>query len=177
MSSGLPNQPILRPRVMVDTVTSSIWATTPLLGASIPGVYRSEDQASSWFSEVGNLNTNRTMFLALGSVPYLGTQYSGIWAFYNVGIAEHSAKKKNKTLTIYPNPASGPVTIQYELPSTCVVTIRIIDRIGRTVEKIEKRQGPGLHTLLLDDALPAGVYFIEMEMNGIRTTESLVLIR
>jgi len=48
MSSGLPDPPIMRPRVMVDTISTSIWATTPLLGTGIPGVYRSLDQASSW---------------------------------------------------------------------------------------------------------------------------------
>jgi hypothetical protein len=177
MSSGLPNMPILRPRVLVDSISTSIWATTPLLGTGIPGVYRSNDQASSWFPETDNLNTNRTTFFALGEYPYLATQYSGIWAFYNVGIAEHSGKEKKRYFSVYPNPSRGPVTIQYEIQNTGTVRMKLIDRIGRIVTTNELSQEPGIHTMVIDDALPAGVYFIVMELNGECSTESVVLIR
>lgn len=177
MSSGLPNQPILRPRVMVDTTMASTWATTPLLGASVPGIYRSDNQASSWFPEDGNLTTNRTMFLTVGDYPYLGTQHSGIWAFYNVGIQEYTHSNRPQLFSVYPNPTHGSVTIQYNVAQSSSGWIRIIDRAGRIIKELTCDQGTGVHTIVLDNDLANGVYFIEMEANGKKSCASFVLLR
>jgi hypothetical protein len=177
MSSGLPNMPILRPRVMVDTVNTSIWATTPLLGSGIPGVYRSTNQASSWFPEDGLLNTNRTMFLALGWCPYLGTQYSGIWAYHEVGIKEYQSKNKSTVLTVFPNPSKGAVTIQYSLTRSDNVMVKIMDRTGRMIRELHDYSGPGVHQLKIDDGLPSGVYFVDVLINGKRMSNSFVVVR
>jgi len=177
MCSGLPNQPIMRPRVLVDSINTSIWATTPLLGAGIPGVYRSLDQASSWFPEDGMLNTNRTMFLALGWCPYLGTQHSGIWAYHEVGIQEHLVTHTAHLLSVYPNPSKGPVTIQYDLPRSGGVAVKVIDRAGRIIKETIDHSEQGIHRIQIHDDLPSGVYFVELEINGNRVTKSFVLIQ
>jgi len=178
MSSGLPAPPIMRPRVMVDTSSTSIWATTPLLGTGVPGVYRSLDQATSWFPEDGLLNTNRTMFLASGLYPLLGTQYSGIWSYHEVGIHEDKRVQKSKIFSIYPNPAKEQITIEYTLAKKSYVKINIIDCAGRVIEQlINNTAGPGVCRIKVPIELPSGVYFIDMGINGSSTTGRFVIIK
>lgn len=178
MSSGLPGPPILRPRVMVDTISTSIWATTPLLGTGIPGIYRSLDQASSWSPDDANLNTNRTMFLALGYYPLLGTQHSGIWSYHEVGIHEDKRLQELNLFSVYPNPTRGPITINYDLTRRTNVRIRIIDCAGRVIEElVNKIVGPGHHNMVFQGELPSGVYFVDLKINGLSSAGRFVMIK
>lgn len=177
-SSGLPGPPIMRPRVMVDTKNDYIWATTPLLGQSIPGVYYSGDQGSSWFPGDQNLNTNRTMFLALGNYPLLGTQHSGIWFYGELPVVENQSINRSSIISVYPNPAFGPIKIEYALTKRSIVKIRIIDVAGRVVKDIfDDISGPGHHSMIFQSDIPSGVYFVEIETNGQTSTRSFIVVR
>jgi hypothetical protein len=163
---------------MVDTISTSIWATTPLLGIGIPGIYRSLDQASSWSPYDANLNTNRTMFLALGYYPLLGTQHSGIWSYHEVGIHEDKRLQELNLFSVYPNPTRGPITIDYDLTRRSDVRIRIIDCAGRVIEElVNKVVGPGHHNTVFQSELPSGVYFVDLKINGLSSTGRFVVIK
>lgn len=179
-SSGLPGPPILRPRVLVDTFNSLIWATTPLLGTGIPGIYASNDEAASWYPEDTNLNTNRTMFLALGLgyAPLLGTQHSGVWAYQEVGISENSAERRNRYFRILSNPAHGKIRLQFNFEGINHLTMKIIDITGRIVHAIDEVTiYPDQHYTVYKPAIPSGIYFVQVQSGDIIATERLIYLR
>lgn len=179
-SDGLPGPPILRPRVLVDTINSLVWATTPLLGTGIPGVYASNDQASSWYPNDACLNTNRTVFLAMeyGYAPLLGTQHSGVWAYHEVGVAENSQQRADRYFRVYPNPAHGEITLEFSIAMPDIAVIKIFDIAGRMVNEKQTRivSSGSRHTAYEPD-IPAGVYFIQLTCGDIIATERIVFVR
>ena len=86
---------------------------------------------------------------------------------------------------IAPNPARGAVRFQFALKQPGNVSLHVIDMAGRRVADVPtKHWGAGVWSVAWDgrrssgDAVPAGVYFVEMLVNGQRVGQSrMALIR
>ena len=70
----------------------------------------------------------------------------------------------------YPNPFNPSTTIQYALPQTANVLIRIVDTQGRIVRELENRQvTSGIHSVVWDgnadngQAVSSGVYYYTLQ--------------
>ena len=76
----------------------------------------------------------------------------------------------------YPNPFAGAATIDYELPNTSHVVLRVYDILGRELAVlVNERQGTGLHSAQLDaSAWPSGVYVYRLEAGNRVATGLLV---
>lgn len=83
-----------------------------------------------------------------------------------------------------PNPFHPPTTIEYELAQPGRVTLRVFDVAGRQIRTLA--QGPlpaGRFTAVWDgrnetgEALPSGVYFYRLSVDGKQATRSMVLTR
>jgi hypothetical protein len=81
--------------------------------------------------------------------------------------------------SISPNPASGSITITYQLGFNGPVAIDLYDPLGRVARHIEfPSQGQGAHTATLDlSALPSGRYVYRFESLDFKTSGSVLLIR
>ncbi|MDI6780394.1 MAG: T9SS type A sorting domain-containing protein [Bacteroidota bacterium] len=64
----------------------------------------------------------------------------------------------------YPNPFNPATQIQYNLPLTSFVTLKVYDVMGRElVTLVSERQNPGLYSVKLDvGSFAAGIYFYRL---------------
>jgi flagellar hook assembly protein FlgD len=85
----------------------------------------------------------------------------------------------------FPQPSSGPVTLQYSLAISTPVRVTIHDLRGRLIRTLESgvMHGPGDHPLVwdgLDDKgheARAGFYFLRVEAGGLSQSRRVVLVR
>ncbi|MEM0997657.1 MAG: M43 family zinc metalloprotease [Bacteroidota bacterium] len=69
-------------------------------------------------------------------------------------------------VAVYPNPASGPISLQIILPETTQVSILMLNQRGKVVASIAERKltPSGTTVWVLPDDLPAGVYLLRITM-------------
>ncbi len=77
---------------------------------------------------------------------------------------------------VTPNPASGPVTLSFGLPSPASVDLLLLDISGRLIRHISTDEyQPGWNTLQIDGLLP-GIYFVRMTAGEFEASERFVVI-
>ncbi|UTW64411.1 T9SS type A sorting domain-containing protein [bacterium SCSIO 12741] len=111
---------------------------------------------------------NAGTFTDAGFVLRFGEAYTGITGqFYKKGddLSSSEIQDVNEELSIYPNPSSGQINIQWpESLSGETVTLSMTDVSGKIVEQwVRVAQGSQLETLSIDN-LEAGTYFLEMRL-------------
>lgn len=79
----------------------------------------------------------------------------------------------------FPNPFNPVTLIQYEVPATAHVRIRVFDLLGRLVATLVDRPvSAGLHRTPFDAAnLPSGVYVYRMEAGAFVRTRQMILLK
>lgn len=116
---------------------------------------------------------------------YVATNGRGVWMNktfftpYAVGIdEERGIGKDNRTLLIYPNPANGIVTLDFNAIDGEDITIHVMDMSGRLLKKEHMGKlssGEMQHTLNLSD-LTTGVYIIQLtSSSNIKRVSKMVL--
>lgn len=83
-------------------------------------------------------------------------------------------------LKVFPNPAKDRLTISYELEKSSEVRIRLLDMQARSLFEIEEKQSVGSqnhHISLADRKLPAGIYYVQIQLSGKSFTQKLILRR
>ena len=80
---------------------------------------------------------------------------------------------------MYPNPASGAVTVEATLGAPGDLSVRVVDMLGREVLVLARgRSAAGPHRFSVDaSVLPGGVYSVVMTSDGFRATRRLVVAR
>ncbi len=94
-----------------------------------------------------------------------------------VGIAI-AYKKDNKTLINYPNPFQNQTTIEFDIRTTGFVRLSIVDFTGKEIQKLISSILPaGNHQLdWKTEGLPAGIYFLRLQTNGLSEGRKLLLL-
>lgn len=79
----------------------------------------------------------------------------------------------------FPNPFSETTIIRYSVPQEMMIRLRVYDVLGREVAMlVDGRQAPGIYTVPFDAAgLPGGVYVYRIEMDHLRFTRRMLLVR
>jgi len=79
----------------------------------------------------------------------------------------------------YPNPFNPTTTIQYSIPVSAVVTIKVFDILGREVKTlINDYKTPGIYSAELDASmLSSGIYFYKMTSAHFTEVKKMVLVR
>jgi hypothetical protein len=77
----------------------------------------------------------------------------------------------------YPNPFNTSTTITWQLPKEAYVILKVYDFTGREVKTlVDCYQMTGEHKVKFDaSGLPAGVYFFQIQTNGLIHTKKMVL--
>ncbi len=90
----------------------------------------------------------------------------------------------DQSLIVYPNPAAARVTLAYELPISGRVDISMWNTEGRMVSRIFSGvRSKGRHTQVFDmssvgrGGLPAGQYFIVLDVEGRRMRKAFMLVK
>lgn len=104
----------------------------------------------------------------------------------NPADVDESASLPSETRLVrnLPNPFHPPTTIEYEIAQSGRVVLRVFDISGRQVRSLTDTQLPaGRYTTQWDGrdeqghALPSGVYFYRLGVNGIEASRRMVLTR
>lgn len=89
-----------------------------------------------------------------------------------------------KVLNVYPNPFSDRVAVEFSLPKTGAVDIRVMDLFGREIAQLAKgTMAQGINTTFWDGrtqtggSVPNGVYLIRIETQGVATYHKVNLSR
>ncbi|MEM8486874.1 MAG: T9SS type A sorting domain-containing protein [Bacteroidota bacterium] len=79
----------------------------------------------------------------------------------------------------FPNPFSQSTTLRYSLPQTMQVRLAVYDLLGREVAVlVNAQQEAGIYTAQFDaGSLPAGIYLARIELDFLRFTQRMVLIK
>jgi hypothetical protein len=81
---------------------------------------------------------------------------------------------------IWPNPFNPLATIRFGLPADAVVSVDVVDVLGRRVAVIDAgvRRAAGWHTVQFDGSrLASGVYFVRLAAGGRLDVKSVVLLK
>ena len=79
----------------------------------------------------------------------------------------------------YPNPFNPATNIEYSLNQGADVTVTVYDMLGNEIRTLANGyKAAGSYRVVFDGAsLSSGVYFYSIEVNGLRKTRSMVLLR
>jgi hypothetical protein len=79
----------------------------------------------------------------------------------------------------YPNPFNPNTTLSFSLSAPSVVSLRILDLLGRTVEVlVNESMSEGAHSLQWTaSGQPSGLYFAELTAGDFRQVQKLVLMK
>jgi hypothetical protein len=69
-----------------------------------------------------------------------------------------------KLYSISPNPFENAATVEFSVPSSTTVQVRVLNALGQEVTKLQERVvNPGWHRLTWQrNSLPAGVYYVQL---------------
>jgi hypothetical protein len=79
----------------------------------------------------------------------------------------------------YPNPTTGQIRIEFDLPTPSRSTLTLHDGLGRLVDRVDARAYPtGAHTADWDlSRHPAGLYLLVLEADGVTDRLPITLVR
>jgi hypothetical protein len=86
----------------------------------------------------------------------------------------------NYTLSLpYPNPFNPTTTIEFSIPQTEFVTVKVYNIVGNEITTlINEELSTGNHSIQWDGShQPSGVYFVKIESNGFVQTRKMVLLK
>ena len=92
----------------------------------------------------------------------------------NVGVAENDLVAIS---SIYPNPANGSTTVSFNLKQTVSVAVSITNLLGQTVATVNPgKMAAGSNNVSLNlSNIKAGVYFVNVSVDGLSTTKKLTI--
>ena len=156
-----------------------------LYAGTYGGIYRSTDMGESWLNiSSGLTDTNITcMTFSPDGFIYAGTQSGSVFKSINPMTAVIQIKsnipvafelKQN-----FPNPFNPATTINYSIPQSGFVTIKLYDILGRQVATLVNDNKPaGNYSAKFDGSkLVSGVYFYRMEAGSFSQTKKLLLLK
>jgi hypothetical protein len=79
----------------------------------------------------------------------------------------------------YPNPFNPRTTIQFAIPRSSEVTLRVFDALGREVATlVDAFEAAGTHTVEFDgEGLASGVYFYRLRAGDFESTRKLIVVK
>lgn len=79
----------------------------------------------------------------------------------------------------YPNPFNPTTTINYQLPMSSHVTLKIYDVLGREIATlVNEKQNAGSYAMKFDGSrLASGLYFYRLEAGTFIETRKLILLK
>ncbi|MEO0091924.1 MAG: T9SS type A sorting domain-containing protein [candidate division WOR-3 bacterium] len=105
-----------------------------------------------------------------------------ILEYYDIsGVEEknNANTQKKLELEISPKPTKNSILIEYSVSKQSIVSLDILDTLGRIKKNIKKEQiKPGNYQMNIDVSdLPAGVYFVRLKQGKEQVIERLVIVK
>jgi photosystem II stability/assembly factor-like uncharacterized protein len=181
-SNGLPMIGISYDQILAFAASGKNIFVAPSGG----GVYLSTNDGTSWTSVNTGLKYMGIKALAVnGGYLFAGGDSSGVWRrplsemITAVKGNENDVPKTFSLSQNYPNPFNPTTVINYQVPASAMVTLKVYDVLGREVATlINGRQNAGYYNATFNAAnLPSGVYFYRLEAGTYHNTRKLLLLK
>jgi len=170
--------------------TNYIW-TLNAQGAEIfagtnRGVFLSTNYGSSWSAaNTGLIDTSVYAIAISGSTLLAGTSKGTIWTRSLSEIITsdlctgHEIPTSFRLNQNYPNPFNPSTMISFDLPSRSIVSLDVLDLLGRTVAVLVSGDLPaGTHTQQWNAVrVPAGVYLFRLHAGSFIDTKKSILVK
>ncbi len=127
--------------------------------------------------ELPPYNANQSVLLLEFFVPV--EYHFGIVTGLNNKNNEREIPKTIQLLQNYPNPFNPVTTIQFEIPGTSQVILKIYNVVGEKVATLVSHQLPaGSYSYEWNGAnVASGIYFYRLEVDGYVETKKMVLMK
>jgi len=120
-----------------------------------------------------------------GGNKWIGTIQGGIAVFNGTGIIKKIVKPNNNVpgkivlLQNYPNPFNPTTTINYSIPKSGLVTIKVYDVLGKEVRTLvnEEKTAGNYSVQFNGNNLSSGIYFYRMQSDNLSQTKKLILLK
>jgi hypothetical protein len=149
-------------------------------------IYLSTDNGTSWKDVSGNLpNTDITSLVLADNNLYASVWGSGIW-WRPLSELLTPVKDKQNNLPInyslqqnYPNPFNPSTVIEYQLPKSSFVTLKVYDVLGREVRTLfNGYKTLGKYSVSFDASnYASGVYFYRLKSDGYSSIKKMILMK
>jgi len=157
-----------------DSITTpGQWVTLSLPDWTSP----SSNSPTGTFSVLTVSSTNQSSALHPDSTSYGNIGAICITEVTTTGNLEFNSQSEGFNLgESYPNPFSKTTVIEYTLPHTEKVTIKVFDLYGREIKTlVDKVVQPGVHQIEWNaSGLPAGIYLYRMQAGNFRDAKRTI---
>ena len=92
--------------------------------------------------------------------------------------AYHSSTGRDIVINNYPNPFHSTTRIEYKIPASCLVSLKVYDFSGRELTTLVHEEKPeGLHIIIFDGShLSRGTYYFKLRAGDIIASRKFVLM-
>ncbi len=162
-----------------------VWIGTKKSGTSNHFVLHTTNGGASWTSQITPLRYD------IFSIHFYDAQYGGLTSDYGaicrtttggVVSVENEIDQNPKTFGLrqnYPNPFNPSTNIEYTIPRTSSVLLKVFNLLGQEVATlVNETKSVGTHNVVWDAAeLKSGVYFYTLQAGSSIETKKLILIK
>ncbi len=166
-SAVLPVELIRFEARLIENKTRLDWASALEENLWVYEIERSSD-ASNWsFLQSVNANNRPSQYRNWDEHPFIGFTYYRLKMIDNDGSFSYSNiasvfREIEPEVSLYPNPTTGKITVEYESLANTNTTFEVRDLLGRLILKQGNSTDlDGRSILVMDlEGLPAGTYFL-----------------
>jgi len=151
--------------------------------APLSGVFRSTNNGETWEQISSGLTDTYCNDLTFGQdgFAFVGTRSSGVFGSIvrTTSVVSGFYPQRFSLYQNYPNPFNPTTRIDYSIPKTSHVSLKVFDLLGRVVATlVDEVQGLGFKSVEFDaNGLTSGVYFYRLTAGSFFETKKLTLIR
>jgi hypothetical protein len=149
------------------------------------GMFRSSDEGLNWENwGEGLLFLSSIEKIIVYKDKIIAATSNGLWQRDTSEVIsaitdERVFPQEFKLFQNYPNPFNPTTNISFELPMSGYTTLKVYDMLGNEVATLVKNElTSGIHTVNFDAAnLASGTYVYQLNVNGTRITNKMVLLK
>ncbi len=154
--------------------------------SSFNGMYKSLDNGSSWTDISNGLPNDYSwnLFIDKNEYLYVSTYSNGIYRSLNPNVTAvisnfNSLPSSFRLFQNYPNPFNPTTTINYSVPKSSFVTLKVYDILGREIKTLVDDEKPsGNYKVEFNGSnLSSGIYFYRMQAGSFVETKKLILLK
>ncbi len=165
--------------------TNLFAGTSDILGSS-GSVFLSNNNGINWTDVNSGLPNTGVLALTIsGTNLFAGSAGSGVWrrplSEMITDVEDHSSEIPYQFILEqnYPNPFNPSTTINFSLPSSEFVTLKVYDVLGNEVATlVNEEKPPGTYEITWYAVnLPSGIYFYKIQSGSFLETKKMILIK
>ena len=156
-----------------------------IFAGTYTGVYLLLNNDTTWINVEDGFSREITSLTVAGKYIFAGTYVSGLWRrpisemITGVKYEGGNTPSRFALMQNYPNPFNPATTINYSIPKTSFVTIKVYDVLGKEITTLVNNEKlAGRYYINFNSSkLTSGVYFYRMQAGSFIETKKLIVLK